>query len=226
MNIKYAHDFLEQQLPRDQEILAVVAEPLFERTSSNFQNHNIYPVLPPAMEEKELERWCSELPQKELVVGIGGGVCMDAAKFVAWKNGQLLWQAPSIVSVDAAVTETIGIRREGIVKYIGTIWPEKVLVDIDLIQSAPKHINRAGSGDILSIHTALYDWKLASEITGEPYYPGVAGQSKQLLDRISMASSDIYNVTSAGIKELMNLYVAEVDLCQQMGNSGLIMSNI
>ncbi len=219
MNIEYGHDFLEQQLPRDRQILAVVTEPLFDRTSSNFQNHDIHPVLPPEMEEKELERWVSELPKRELVVGIGGGVCMDAAKFVAWKNDVYLWQAPSIVSVDAAVTETIGIRRDGIVKYIGTIWPEKVLVDIDLIQSAPKHINRAGSGDILSIHTALYDWKLAAEITGEPYHPDIADQSNQLLDRLGKASSDIYNVTSEGIKELMNLYVAEVDLCQQMGNS-------
>ena len=219
MNIEFGHDFLEQALPRDREILAVVAEPLFDRTSSNFQNHNIHPVLPPEMEEKELERWVSTLPQKELVVGIGGGVCMDAAKFVAWKNDVHLWQAPSIVSVDAAVTETIGIRRDGIVKYIGMIWPEKVLVDIDLIQSAPKHFNRAGSGDILSIHTALYDWKLAAEITGEPYHPDIADQSNQLLDRLGKASSDIYNITSDGIKELMNLYVAEVDLCQQMGNS-------
>jgi glycerol dehydrogenase-like iron-containing ADH family enzyme len=55
MNIEYGHDFLEQQLPKDREILAVVTEPLLERMRSNFKNHNIHPFRPPEMEEKELD---------------------------------------------------------------------------------------------------------------------------------------------------------------------------
>jgi glycerol dehydrogenase-like iron-containing ADH family enzyme len=56
-----------------------------------------------------------------------------------------------------------------------------VIVDAALIRTAPAHLNRGGVGDILSIHTALYDWRLAHARTGEPYDAAVAQQSAALL---------------------------------------------
>ena len=175
--------------------------------------------VPGSMDETALQSWEAGLPGMERVLGIGAGVVMDAAKFVAWKRGLPLCLAPSAVSVDAAVTETIGVRRNGRVTYIGEIYPEAVYVDYDMIRSAPANINRAGAGDILSIHTALYDWKLASEKTGERYDPFIARQSRDLLSELSRSALEIQNVTNSGIKKLMELYSAEVALCRQIGSS-------
>ena len=38
---------------------------------------------------------------------------------------------------------------------------EYVVLDIDLVRSAPKRMNRSGIGDILSCHTGLWDWRFA-----------------------------------------------------------------
>src|SRR5579863_1764509 len=46
------------------------------------------------------------LPPTAIVMGIGGGQAMDAAKYVAWRRKLPLILAPTIVSVDAAVTNT------------------------------------------------------------------------------------------------------------------------
>ena len=73
----------------------------------------------------------------EVIVGFGGGTALDTAKYLAWKRGLPLVQIPTITSVDAGFTDAIGVRADGHVRYVGTIEPEEVVLDIDLIRSAP-----------------------------------------------------------------------------------------
>jgi ribosome silencing factor RsfS/YbeB/iojap len=109
------------------------------------------------------------------VVGLGGGTALDTAKYVAWRTGRPLVQVPTITSVDAGFTDAIGIRDLGKVRYVGTVVPELVVLDLPLIRSAPPRLNRAGVGDVLSCHTGLFDWRLATEHgTTHPWHTGLA----------------------------------------------------
>jgi len=47
------------------------------------------------------------------------------------------------------------------VRYVGAATPDPLIADWDLIRTAPPHLNAAGAGDLLSIHTACWDWELA-----------------------------------------------------------------
>jgi glycerol dehydrogenase-like iron-containing ADH family enzyme len=94
-----------------------------------------------------------------------------------------------------------------------------VIVDAALIRTAPAHLNRGGVGDILSIHTALYDWRLAHARTGEPYDAAIAQQSASLLERLRDQSREIYAVSDAGVHLLTELFCEEVYLCLQAGSS-------
>ena len=53
------------------------------------------------------------------------------------------------------------------------MWGKRVLTlslfDFDLISTAHRELNIAGVGNILSIHTATYNWKLAHK--GVPPFP-------------------------------------------------------
>ena len=176
-------------------------------------------VIPESMEQKPLEKQIGDLPKANVVFGIGGGSACDAAKMYAWKTGARLVLVPTILSVDAPFTKAVGVRVGGRVRYVGEVFPEKLLIDFGLLERSPKRMNRGGIGDVLSIHTALFDWKLARDRTGEAYDEEIAGQSQALLDRLLAGAADIGACNEKGLRLLSELFVGEIALCERFGNS-------
>jgi glycerol dehydrogenase-like iron-containing ADH family enzyme len=172
-----------------------------------------------SMERTILDEAAETLPPVETVIGVGGGSALDFAKYLAWKRDLRLLLVPSIVSVDACVTSSVGVRDSGRVHYVGQIKPEQLLVDFDLIRAAPPRLNRAGAGDILSIHTGSFDWLLGHKKYGERYDAEVAGSCAELLQELEHSASEIRQVTDKGIRTLVELFDAENDLCERFGNS-------
>jgi glycerol-1-phosphate dehydrogenase [NAD(P)+] len=153
------------------------------------------------------------------VFGVGGGMALDHAKYTAWHLGLPLVLVPSILSVDAGYTRAIGVREGGKVRYVGDARPQHLAIDFGLLQAAPPLLNKAGVGDIASIFTALWDWREAGRRLGEAYDARVAAEARAVLDRLFAAGADIRDVTERGLYELSEGYVAEVRLCEQVGNS-------
>ncbi len=169
-------------------------------------------------------RLATELPAdgraQATVVGLGGGTALDTAKFLAWQLGRPLVQIPTITSVDAGFTDAIGIRDQGTVRYVGTITPEVVVLDIDLIRSAPQRLNRAGIGDILSCHTGLYDWRLAAAHgDGVPWDESLAELGRTLLDELDTAADEVGAVSADGVRFLANAYQRIGAACAAAGHS-------
>ena len=159
------------------------------------------------LEHKYLDRVADALPAPiDTVVGIGGGVSIDAAKYCAWKRKCSAIFVPTILSVDAYVSLPVAVRENGVVNYFGNVVPDKIVIDYRAIQSAPKRLNRAGTGDVYSCRTALFDWKLSHEKTGESYDAEIAARAQRLVDRLIEKASDIRDVTVEGIRTLVDLH--------------------
>ena len=172
-----------------------------------------------SMERATLDEAANALPTVDTVIGVGGGSALDFAKYLAWKRELRLILIPSIVSVDACVTHSIGVRDQGRVHYVGHVQPERFLVDFDLIRAAHPRLNRAGAGDILSIHTGSFDWHLGHAKEGERYDPQVAERCAELLRELERNAAEISQVSDEGIRTLVELFDAENDLCESFGNS-------
>lgn len=159
-------------------------------------------------------------PLCDTVVAVGGGQSMDMGKYIAWKRGIPLVNIPTIVSTNAYVTQAVGVRNQGKVEYIGEVTPELVLVDYDLIRTAPPALNIAGCGDILSIHTASFDWQLAHAAGQEPrgYLPAAVERARALVQRLDESAGEIRALSDDGIRAIVECYLEINDICIPLGH--------
>jgi glycerol-1-phosphate dehydrogenase [NAD(P)+] len=112
------------------------------------------------------------------------------------------------------------VRNAGKVEYIGEVTPELVVIDYDLIRTAPPELNIAGCGDILSIHTASFDWHLAYEAGQEPsgYVPEAVERARALVQRLNDAADGIRALTDEGIRTIVESYLEINDICIPLGH--------
>jgi glycerol-1-phosphate dehydrogenase [NAD(P)+] len=159
-------------------------------------------------------------PICDTVVTIGGGQAADMGKYLAWKRHLPLVNIPTIVSTNAYVTQAVGIRNQGSVVYLGDVTPELVVVDYDLVRTAPRELNIAGCGDILSIHTASFDWRLAYDAAREPlgYSDEAVRRARTLLTRLADQAEEIRALTDQGIRTIVECYLEINDICIPLGH--------
>lgn len=172
------------------------------------------------MEIETLDRQVAAAPECDTVFAIGGGQAIDLGKYLAWKRGLRLVTAPTILSVDAFVTPAAGIRRGHRVEYVGQSSPDPLVIDYDLIRTAPPELNIAGVGDLLSIHTACFDWELAA-CASKSEFPfraeDVAKAQAILSDTIAKAAA-IRACSDDGLRAIVEGYLRVNTICLPAGH--------
>jgi glycerol-1-phosphate dehydrogenase [NAD(P)+] len=97
-----------------------------------------------------------------LAVAVGGGRVIDTVKLAAARSGINLVTCPTSIAHDgmsspvASLTTKLGERRS-----FAASMPAGIVVDIDIVASAPTRTLKAGLGDLVSNLTAIMDWHLA-----------------------------------------------------------------
>ncbi len=165
------------------------------------------PIMTEGLEHDYLEELLRRTPQVDTIVGIGGGVAIDTAKYLAWRRGCRLIFVPTIISVDAYVTPAAAVRYSGKVNYTGSVAPDQIIIDFKAIRAAPVRLNTAGAGDIYSCRTALFDWKLARDKKGESFDEEIAAESERILEKLASNAHEIRRASEAGIRTLVELHL-------------------
>jgi glycerol-1-phosphate dehydrogenase [NAD(P)+] len=178
--------------------------PLFEHLfDRNLAGVHAVDTIDLAALEAEVER----LPRCASVVGLGGGQAVDVAKFVAWRRGLPLFQAPTSMTTNAPFGHRAALRQDGTVVALGWAVPQAVYVDFDVIRSAPAPLNRSGVGDVVCYHTAHADWRLARDMGKEerrwPYDEQLVEEARGYLEMVVADLDEIHAVSDAGIRTLM-----------------------
>ncbi|PKU26355.1 glycerol dehydrogenase [Telmatospirillum siberiense] len=123
----------------------------------------------------EIERGsaCAKTEHCQVIVGVGGGKCVDTAKAIAHGLGLPVVIVPTIASTDApcSALAVIYTQQGAFSRYLVLPRnPDVVLVDTALIARAPVRFLVSGMGDALSTWFEAEDCQIrqAANMTGRP----------------------------------------------------------
>jgi|HubBroStandDraft_5_1064220.scaffolds.fasta_scaffold06574_3 glycerol-1-phosphate dehydrogenase [NAD(P)+] len=176
-------------------------------------------LQPQSLARADLGDLVASAPHGPAVVGVGGGVVMDSAKWLAFQTAAPLLLAPSILSVDACVTNTVAVRDGARVSYEGFVVADQIILDVAIVQRAPDWLNRAGAGDLLSIHTALRDWAAGDGQGAARFDAAVARRAAAVLDTLEEAAGDVAAVTEKALSTVLLGYADINDLTVECGHA-------
>jgi glycerol-1-phosphate dehydrogenase [NAD(P)+] len=172
-------------------------------------------IMTESMEETWFENQVAQAPECDTVVAVGGGQAIDFGKYLAWRLGVRLVTIPTVISVNAFATPKAAVRRQHQVDYVGDTSPNPLIIDYDLIRTAPSQLNIAGVGDILSIHTATFDWETAHRAGRDTHGFSAADvqKARDILKSIENNVDAIRSNTDIGLQTLIDAYLRINSIC-------------
>jgi len=126
----------------------------------------------------------------DLIAGIGGGRSVDTAKLVAFNLDIPFVSVPTAASHDGMASPFVSIKSDKPHSIVATA-PLGVFVDIDIIKKAPARLLASGCGDLVANISAVKDWKLGRNKTGE-YYGRYSANLAIMSAKIVMEKSSQY----------------------------------
>ncbi len=97
-------------------------------------------------------------PKAQIIVGIGGGKVIDAAKYAAYLRKLPFMSVPTSASSDGFSSASASLTVEGRRASVPARLAYGIIADTEVIKSAPEKFLYSGIGDMVSKITALYDW--------------------------------------------------------------------
>jgi glycerol-1-phosphate dehydrogenase [NAD(P)+] len=201
--------------------LLVVPEGLRDEVVGRLPVAPVGVVIASSLEQVELDELFDRAPAVDCVAGVGGGVAIDVAKYGAGRLGVPLVAVPTILSTTAYINPLAVLREGGRSVMVPAPGPAAVIVDLDVLERAPTRLNVAGLGDILSCHTALYDWQLTAgdDSAAQPWDERAARQARLLVESISAHADDFRVMNERALKLLVDLHIEVVDICEGLGHA-------
>lgn len=103
------------------------------------------------------------------IIGLGGGKSVDVGKLAASELNLPFFSVPTSASHDGIASPFASIRDTEKHYSIKAKPPVGILADVDIIAAAPPRLFAAGCGDLVAKLTAVKDWQIGRDATGEYY---------------------------------------------------------
>jgi glycerol-1-phosphate dehydrogenase [NAD(P)+] len=121
------------------------------------------------------------------VVSVGSGTITDICKLATLKEYIPFVAVQSAGSVDGFADDFSVLLKSGAKRTVSSRFPDALIIDLNVLSSAPPEMNAAGFGDIVSNFTSSADWYLAHVMGMGGYHRAppamLSAQTDDLLDR-------------------------------------------
>jgi len=198
------------------------AEPLFLVTSEKYinladdqafkpQKSSVASDLSPA----GLEELARRAAGAGTIIALGGEEEIEAARYAAAKNNAALIVAPAVLCGERLFRNDFKAAGPS-AQDLGEKPADLVLVDYSLVWAGDEPASRASAGDVLSIATAVEDWKAPG---GEPEFDqDTAIKAMEILTDLLDRADDIFDLTEGGIKALVELAQKREEFARAAGS--------
>lgn len=96
--------------------------------------------------------------EADAIIGIGGGKVIDAVKYAAFLRRLPFISVPTSASSDGFSSSSASLLVDGKRTSVPARLAYGIIIDTEVIKSAPDPFIYSGIGDLISKITALYDW--------------------------------------------------------------------
>jgi len=142
----------------------------------------------------------------QIIVGIGGGRSVDIAKMVAFNLKKSFVSIPTSASHDGVASPFVSIGGNKPHSVVASA-PFGVFVDIDIIKKAPKRLLASGCGDLIANFTAVKDWELGRDKTGE-YFGRYSASLASMSAKILMENSKIFAKKGLDVRVIIEALIS------------------
>ena len=144
--------------------------------------------------------------KSELIVGVGGGRSVDIAKIIGFNLDLPFVSIPTSASHDGIASPFVSIKGNKPHSVVATA-PLGVFVDVDIIKKAPKKLLASGCGDLIAKITAVRDWQLGRDKTGE-YYGRYSADLALMSAKILMEHSSRFSKKGLDVREVVEALIS------------------
>ncbi|MFJ6217131.1 iron-containing alcohol dehydrogenase family protein [Streptomyces sp. NPDC092296] len=141
---------------------------LRERLEAQLPGADWYSVADGTLDSAVLLADAMRAGHYDAVVGLGGGKIIDAAKYAAARVGLPVVAVATNLAHDGICSPVSILDNDAGRGSYGVPSPIGIVIDLDVIRSAPRRFVASGIGDAVSNISACADWELSQRITGEP----------------------------------------------------------
>jgi len=118
----------------------------------------------------------------------------------------------------APFTTEVARRNRRQIAWLGDV-AGRVVIDLDLLATAPVALNRAGAAEIVATISAIWDWRFAdSRDKGLPVSPRLVELAERCRTHLADAAAEVRAVTPAGLRTLAELLSALGAGCAKSGH--------
>ena len=154
---------------------------------------------------KEIEKKIRK-DKSDLIIGLGGGRSVDVAKLCSFNLKIPFVSIPTSASHDGIASPFVSVRDKKPHSLIATA-PLGVFVDVDVIKRAPRKLIASGCGELMAKITAVRDWELGRDKTGE-YYGRYSADLASMSAKILIESASTFSKKGLDVRVVVEALIS------------------
>lgn len=154
--------------------------------------------------KQTLDDFCDSKSFRQ-VISLGNGKTTDIAKYISRRMGVKLISIPSALTTNVFFTDKACLLSGEDKMAFGTKLPDEIMLDFEILDQTAFKYHMYGLCDVLSIHTALSDWKLASQRGCEKIDQQIYKAANSILEEMLAKKNEILLGTHDSLRLIAKL---------------------